>query len=311
MINRLTISNYQSIAEADLQLGKLTVVVGDNRAGKSATLRALRALLFNETGTDQIRRDQKASVVSIELEEMTVTWEKKRAGGATYVLTNNSDSAARTFTKLGSTVPPEVEDVLGIRPIKVSDTVTLTPQSHAQEDYAFLLDLSAGQAAKALAKFTRLDVVVEAQGLIRTDLRRSKADIATYEKMVEEAELRLASYQDLATVDAELTAVEALITEAEELHTDLLAGTAAWQRYTDAEVGSHIVVPDGAQLEDAQHLITRLFSQESAMQNYEEAYDRVQLAAQRIVVHDMNATADTEAWAAIKTCPECGQPVVH
>ena len=44
-LETLEISNFQSVEKADIQLGGFTVIVGPSNSGKSALLRALRAVV--------------------------------------------------------------------------------------------------------------------------------------------------------------------------------------------------------------------------------------------------------------------------
>jgi predicted ATP-dependent endonuclease of OLD family len=45
MIHRLTLKNFKGIASADLDLERLTVIVGPNASGKTSILQALHMLL--------------------------------------------------------------------------------------------------------------------------------------------------------------------------------------------------------------------------------------------------------------------------
>lgn len=207
--SHLEVENYQSIQSADVPLGPLTVIVGDNTAGKSALLRAIRAACFNETGTGFITHGADKTSVELTLrngntDEFRLRWRKKREGGATYDLFDplNGD---QHFSKLGSAVPPEVKAVLRIADIEVDKTLTITPQIHRQGEYAFLIDKSEGQAARALAKMTKLDVVVEAQGLIRSDLKRTRADLKATSELVADLERQT---QEFAGLDEELHLLE-------------------------------------------------------------------------------------------------------
>jgi DNA repair ATPase RecN len=177
MLRRLTVSNYQSIADAEIEFGAFTVIVGENGAGKSALLRALGALCWNETGSDFIRKGAKGVSVSVETAEgKRVIWEKD-ARGARYALEGIGDALdSREFARLGSSVPEEIQQALGIRKIELDATTKLTPQFHEQGDYGFLLRESAGKAARVLAKLTKLDVIVTAQLECRRDLGRAKSE---------------------------------------------------------------------------------------------------------------------------------------
>jgi len=63
--------------------------------------------------------------------------------------------------------------VLGIRCVEVDATTSIWPQVHQQGEYAFLIKphLTSGQAARAIARLTKLDIVVKAQQLCKSAIR--------------------------------------------------------------------------------------------------------------------------------------------
>lgn len=189
MLTRLQIKNYQSIKEADIELAPFTVIVGQNRSGKSATLRAIRALFFNQTGTGFIRRGQNNCEVIVDTDDHQIIWYKNKT-------TAEYDLDGRRFTKLAGGVPEEIQAALGVRAIEVDSTLTLTPQVHIQGEWAFLLDRSAGQAARALAKMTRLDVVVKAQQLCKSAIRSIRDDLKVATAGHDQAQKELEEFED-------------------------------------------------------------------------------------------------------------------
>jgi DNA repair ATPase RecN len=171
MIRRLRISNIGNIESADIVLAPFTVFVGPSRAGKSTILRAIRALFTNQTGNRLIKRGATQASVEIETGDgHVIRWEKTR-NTSKYVLDGVE------YTKLAGSVPPDVEKAVGIRPVPVDASLTLWPQYNAQGEYSFLLPdvgWTSGQLARACARLTRLDVVLEAQKLARSKLRETR-----------------------------------------------------------------------------------------------------------------------------------------
>lgn len=203
MFKRLMVQDFQSIALADLELKPFTVLIGDNRSGKTAILRALRALITNKSGNGFIRRGRPLCAVTLETSEGNViTWQKNKTT-ARYIW------QGRNFSKMAGSVPDEIRDMLGVREIVVDPTLTLMPQMAKDTELLFLLDKSAGQAARALAKLTRLDVVVKAQILckqfirsLRDEQKAAKANITRTELELEEfAALQERMKKNLAYVD--------------------------------------------------------------------------------------------------------------
>ena len=55
MLERIEVKDYQSLADVDIPFGRFTVIVGPSGNGKSALIRALKALCFNQVGHRFIR----------------------------------------------------------------------------------------------------------------------------------------------------------------------------------------------------------------------------------------------------------------
>jgi len=212
MFTRLSVQDFQSIAAAEIDLAPFTVIVGANRSGKTALLRAIRNVLTNRTGSGFIRRGKARCVVSITtLEGDVVTWDKSKTT-ATYDLNGQS------FSKMAGSVPEEVKDALGVREVVVDNTLTLSPQMAMNAgDNLFLIDKSPGQAARALAKLTRLDVVVKAQVLCKQAIRRLKDELKAAQTNIGRTQEELDEFSDL---DARGKS----IAKATKTHEDIVAG---------------------------------------------------------------------------------------
>ncbi len=179
MLERLEIDNYQSIAHAEIPLGRMTVIVGPSGRGKSAFIRALTALCFNQTGEGFIRHKQQKACVTLTFDGgQEVVWEKARGKGAVYGFGDQE------YTRTGSKTPPDIEQALGIRRIEVDKGVSWRPQFHLQFDAPLLLTESSTMAARALAQLTKLSVLVEAQVECRRDKQRATRQTTSAEEEV-------------------------------------------------------------------------------------------------------------------------------
>lgn len=347
-LTHVRIRDYQSLAEADFEPGPLTVIVGDNDAGKTAIMRAIRAACFNETGSANIRRGQEQAEVLLEFaDDMAVRWRKTRGGGAEYRLWHGEDR--QDFSKLGAAVPPEIQDALRITEIEVSKDFRIQPQFHPQEEYYFLLDRPEGQAARALAKMTKLDIVVEAQQLIRTDLKRAKAELKATEDNIARFASDLESYEGLADDIAAADNAERLMAEARAIAGSLDDMRAAWdamadiraekaalrgapsatiisalktkynetremvvalRAYTDAR-SANAAIPDVSSvvIPSLREDLDLLFEMQTAYRAHYISNAKAIDIADELDALAERTSADRKKLAAIKVCPECGQPL--
>lgn len=152
MIERLSVRHFQSIEKVDLELSRLTVVVGQSSSGKSALTRALRTLTSNARGTSFIQFGERACSVIATTERGTVSLHKGARDEYTLIKPGGDQV---TFTKLGGTVPEAVSDVLGI-PAK-------DPLNYASQfDLPFLLASPPSEVARILGELTNADIVFSA-----------------------------------------------------------------------------------------------------------------------------------------------------
>lgn len=203
-LQRVHVKNFQSIADTTLELGGLTVLVGPGDAGKSAILRALRALCLNDASDDDIRHGEKRATVTLTDEDGTVIeWWKERGVGGCY------RAFGKEFTKTGGEVPVEIAEYLGIGRIEVDATTELTPQLSDQFDSPFIIWETGSRRARILGKATRLDVVVTAQMACKKNLDTHRREAERADRELEEVMSQLASLPDVPALTRRLNEVEA------------------------------------------------------------------------------------------------------
>ena len=215
MFERLNVVNYQSIGEVDLPLGAFTVIVGPSGRGKSAFMRALTALCFNQVGGNFVRHGQQKTTVTLTFDEgRVIEWSKPRDKGATYVLDGQE------YTRVGRSVPQDVEDALAVRRIEVDKGISWRPQFHLQHDLPLLLTEAPTLAARALAKLTKLYVLVEAQVACRRDKQRADRQNASAVEEVERLREQLAGLPNVKRAQGSMDRARKLLrTTSERLGT--------------------------------------------------------------------------------------------
>lgn len=168
MFEKLVVENVQSLQpKIEVEFARFTVIVGPSGRGKSAFLRALTAVCFNQAPKKLLSHKKRQARVELTLDDgQVIEWEKVRDKGATYGMGD------KTYTRTARAVPPEIAQVLGVRRIEVDKNVAWRPQFHLQFDLPMLLTESSTMAARALAQLTKLSLLVEAQVECRRDRRR-------------------------------------------------------------------------------------------------------------------------------------------
>ncbi len=310
-VTKIIIDSYQSIGHAELQLGSFTVIVGRGNLGKSAILRAVAGAMFNDTGTGFIRQGEKQTNVELQFGDDALLWVKPTEGGARYVL--RVGGKEQNYTKLGANVPDDVRDYLGIRQIEIDKTFSICPQIHSQFDAPLLLTESPGKAARALAKLTKLEMIMQAQVAAARDLRRSKTDITAREREATELTVRLEELPNLKKVDKRLVKARKLFVDADARLNTLATAEEAFDLMESAKRRLEVTPPSVANLGAITTRLDKMAQCILAMKVVAQAVEGVKLTKDHWAVADTdlaNEHARLDVFMAeLDICPICGRPM--
>lgn len=172
MITNARIVNFQSLASAEVEFGKLTVLSGPSNSGKSAFVRALRAAITNPRG-DYYRRHGSAET-RIEISCMP-EFRMAFTRGKAVAYNREDEHGSETFTAVGASVPDPIAASLRIDPsLQITD----------QFDAPFLLGLSPSAVAKVLGSITKADMLMTASTRAGREATDSKRTVATLTDVV-------------------------------------------------------------------------------------------------------------------------------
>lgn len=187
---KVRIQNFQSIAETDLDVHGLTVLVGRTNIGKSALVRALTGALFNRPGDDYVRNGEKMTRVELSGVPthgggplLDVVWEK--GGGV-----NRFEVNGQKFTNVGKTAPQPLAEG-GYRDLTLDQREPIRPQVAGQFQSPFLLDAPGSVVSEVLTRASRLDVLLRAGSACSRDLKSTRQLLGVRRKDLVKAETAL------------------------------------------------------------------------------------------------------------------------
>lgn len=309
MIEQICIRNWQSLRKLDLTLGRFTVIVGASSSGKSALVRAVKALASNVRGTSQITRGATTSAITVHTGKAIVTLEHL-SGSWRYSTVHAGQE--ETYTKLAGAVPPEVTRLLGINPVP-SGGVSLNIAG--QFDGPFMLTDSGSVVARTLGELTNLDVILSA---VREANRRrtgAAATLKTREADLAQAKTQLRRYAGLHTRTAACHAAEEALIRAHNLAERVNTLQKLLQAH---EMASTVLaakqqlpeLPDLAQLEAHHGRYRRFTALLREAQTAGQALVRHIEAVRQATAGEAQAAESVRyALVAAGQCPTCGQPV--
>lgn len=153
-ISRVRVSNFQSLESVDIELGDFTVIGGPSDNGKSAFLRAIQALLTNQSGQEFVSAWADECQVELFLDTGDII--KWRKADTAYYYIND-----QVYSRLGRDVPPDLHKLLPVMPIEVGG-VEVSPNYHDQFDMPFMLAMPAPQRARVLGEMTGANILLRA-----------------------------------------------------------------------------------------------------------------------------------------------------
>lgn len=319
MIGRVQIRNFQSLVDLDLELGPLTVILGESNSGKSALLRALRGVASNITGTGVITRGRNTAEISVDVDgpdgrpyRVTLEYSKTKATGWFYTITDLETGASQDYTKLNRGVPEAVTKLLRIAPIKPGITsLNLTDQF----DPPFLLKASGADVARVLGELTNVDTIYAAAAQGKKERAKLAATLRTREADLEQVRQRVAAYAQLPAKLKLARQAHDVAAEAQQLSTRI-TGLRAVIGQLDAAarvLADTPTVPEppditpveaaGAQLTQFKKLLGEWIQAETA--RAAQAKAALAADAEATALHEQLHRALVDAGQ----CPTCGQVV--
>jgi exonuclease SbcC len=307
MLTHLKVTNFQSLKNVDLELGTFTVIVGPSSSGKSALIRAFKALASNVRGTNMITRGEKAMVVSATTDTHVITLERLERAGSYRVA---SSEGSLTFTKLAGEVPPLVTKALRIDPVLDGNSVNFA----SQFDKPYLLDESGALVARVLGELTNVTVIFEAVRQANRIRAGAASTLKTRKADLEQLRTRLGAFQGLS---GRLTLLE----EAEWLDDALKERTARLSRLDSAlrtvriaeraiEKAAVPTVPSPDEFADLWDRYAALADARSRVGKWEQTQQMAHVQAELAQLEVSKAEAKLrEVLAEAGVCPTCGQPI--
>lgn len=316
-LERLRAENFQSLAKADIELGAFSVIVGPSNSGKSALLRALRAITRNVNSPSAVRAGKTTFNAAVEFDGTVVSIERGKSQSTYRVAL--PDGREEVYTKAGRTVPEDVQSILAM-PLPAGPDLVFS----SQIDPPFLLSETGSVAAKILGDLTNVSKLHAAaresnrrrleasklQSLREEDaqaaaarMREQFSDLGEHAKVIRHARESLTSVREKAVLRDRLDSLLADLDVAEAAEEDLNVRLKELPRPADIE---NLAEKAGELLGRRLALIDILDGMAKATQAAQqlEAVLKDSLEEQQQAEKDYH-----DALVQAGTCPTCDQPV--
>ena len=290
MIDHINIRNFQSLQDVSLDLKPLTVIVGPSSSGKSAFIRALRALAANRRGTDFITHGERISSISAHLTSsdplrtgtVTLTRSTQTSPNSYTVIPDDPNHPLHPkaeFTKLGGDVPAPVSEFLGIPTEQIALSIA------GQFDKPYLLDASGTEVARTLGALTNAHIILSAaresnrQKLSTSQTLRTRADdLDAIKQRIPEFQALKAQREALQRAEDAIAAARALKDRIDRL-TALTETVIIAEQRIPALTQALAAIPS---LADIEQYVTRYYEAERKLTKFQFIWETVTLEARKI-----------------------------
>lgn len=211
VIKKIKLQNFQSHKDTEILLDKgLTVILGPTDQGKSAIVRALKWVLYNEPrGTDFITAGCKTCRVSLEMSNGAVIIRERDGSKNRYIL--QRDGQEQVFEGFGVNVPSEITNAHGIPKIQIDTDKSTIVNLAEQLEPPFLLSETGGNRAKALGRLIGIHIIDAAQRFTLRDLVEAQQHHKALNMAIDELQKELTQYGDLHIIEAKIRQQEGIL----------------------------------------------------------------------------------------------------
>ena len=217
-IKRLVIDNFQSHEHTEVEFGLgLNVVVGPSDFGKSALVRALRWVLYNEPrGANFIRVGSKVCQVKVEMDDGTIVARLRSTTGKNQYLLKMPGEEELVFEGFGSDIPVEIIQATGVRKIVIDERSRVELNLGGQLEGPFLLAENGAVRAKVIGQLGGVHILDWAQRSVNTELRRLGEREKRCQEELGKLSEALKSYDHLPELQEKIEQIGVLVHQAEE-----------------------------------------------------------------------------------------------
>lgn len=214
-ISTIIIKNFQSHRHTVLNLDEhVNVILGSSDVGKTAILRALGWVFFNEPqGTAFIRAGETSTSVELIYSDgySVKRIRNKKFNG--YHINHPDFDEPKKLSGFGSSVPEEIQEITGVRKFEIADKIESPITYQTQLEGAFLLSESSIKKAKAIGAISNVNIIDRAIQIANSNIKDFRKNINTSEEALKNSEEQIKEYDNLDERKQNLEKVKDLYSE--------------------------------------------------------------------------------------------------
>lgn len=220
-IEYIEILNFQSHANTKLDFDEgVNVIIGPSDSGKTAVIRALKWIFFNEpSGTDIIKKGEDSAKVTLKL-NTGFKIIRGRSKSKNYYEIISPENETQRFEGFGVNVPQEIINLTGINKIDLGN-MKKSLNIAEQLESPFLITDSPSIKANALGKLAGVDIIDKALGNLSKDMYEINSARKSIENEIRDQKDILKNFEYLKDDKIKIERLEYLFNQVDEYKTKL------------------------------------------------------------------------------------------
>ncbi len=197
-ITKLILENFQSHKYSELVFnGGMNVIIGPSDSGKSAIIRALKWVLYNEPSGDYfIRENENQCSVTIHTNDGFILKRYRTRSKNGYSLTYPNGEEL-TFEGIGNSVPNEIVETIGIQKIQLDSDESASINIGEQLEGPFLLSEKTSTRANAIGRLVGVNILDDAIKETAKDIKNINSKKKNLEESLDNINNELESFNYL------------------------------------------------------------------------------------------------------------------
>lgn len=208
-IKKIVLRNFQSHSYTTIELSpKINIFLGKGNRGKSAIIRALKWVFFNEPqGTSFIKKGETFASCAVTFDNDYTIIRERGDKINRYVLIS-PDNKRVEYSNFGREIPSDIKKILKIETLPVENGLKLSPQIKDQMEAVYLLDETPSTLHSTLLTISGGQTVDEAIKSLSLDLDRLNRKEKDLKREIEEKENNLKYYEGVDEEKSEILRIK-------------------------------------------------------------------------------------------------------
>lgn len=208
-IKKIVLRNFQSHSYTTIELSpKINIFLGKGNRGKSAIIRALKWVFFNEPqGTSFIKKGETFASCAVTFDNDYTIIRERGDKINRYVLIS-PDNKRVEYSNFGREIPSDIKKILKIETLPVENGLKLSPQIKDQMEAVYLLDETPSTLHSTLLTISGGQTVDKAIKSLSLDLDRLNRKEKDLKREIEEKENNLKYYEGIDEKKSEVLRIK-------------------------------------------------------------------------------------------------------